>query len=129
MPRADKRYTAGLMERLNRTVPNTEGRTWHLEEGSTTYGRWWRVSECGPSGELYHDIAAGQTEADMQSALAHYLDGYSAATLRARDAVRDVLTWAVEDYGYLAESGEYDLRPHYAEYRDKSRAALDALDA
>lgn len=82
MPRADRRYTLGLMERLERTIPNTEGRTWHLEHGSTTYGRWWRVCERGEHGALYSDIAAGATEYDMQRALAHYLDGYAAAASR-----------------------------------------------
>jgi hypothetical protein len=91
------------MERLERTVPNTEGRAWHLEHGSTTYGRWWRVCEAdivtscsgqtGPWGGLHADIAAGATEYDMQRALAHYLDGYSAG----RDAMRAVLA-EVRDY-------------------------------
>jgi len=78
--RADKRYTQGLMERLARTVPNTPGRVWHLEEGSQTYGRMWRVCERGESYELYSDIASGVSEYDLQRALAHYLDGYSAAS-------------------------------------------------
>ena len=77
MPRADRRYTLGLMERLERTIPNTEGREWHLERGSTAYGRWWRVCERGASWELYCDIASGRTEADLQAALAHFLDGYA----------------------------------------------------
>lgn len=77
MARADRAYTLGLMGRLKRTIPNTEGRTWHLEHGSVTYGRWWRVCERGEHGELYGDIASGRTESDVQTALAHFLDGYA----------------------------------------------------
>ena len=97
MPRADKRYTAGLMERLHRTVPNTEGRAWIIDEGSTTYGRWWRVCEAevvtnhlgqsGPWRGHYAEIAYGRTEYDMQQALAHYLDGYTAGRAHAFGAI------------------------------------------
>ena len=77
MPRADRRYTDGLMARLNRTVPNTEGRVWHLEQGSQTYGRMWRVCErATDTGALYHDIARGMTESALQDNLAAFLDGY-----------------------------------------------------
>ena len=78
MARASRRYTTGLMERLDRTVPNTPGRVWHLEEGSVTYGRWWRVCEREiDTGALYSDIAAGRTESDMQATLGAFLNGYS----------------------------------------------------
>jgi hypothetical protein len=80
MARADRRYTEGLMARLQRTVPNTEGRVWHLEQGSQTYGRMWRVSERDTTtGGLYHDIARGVSESALQDNLGAFLDGYDAA--------------------------------------------------
>jgi hypothetical protein len=81
MPRADRVYTNGLMARLERTVPVSEdGRVWHLEQGSVTYGLWWRVFERDTTtGALYREIVAGRTEYDMQRALGAFLDGYDRA--------------------------------------------------
>ncbi len=83
MPRADKVYTEGLLARLNRAIPNTDGREWIIDPGSVKYGRWWHVCERDTTtGGHYPDIASGRTEYDMQRALAHFLDGYAMATNR-----------------------------------------------
>lgn len=75
--RADRRYTDGLMARLERTIPLPEGWRWHLEQGSTTYGYWWRVFELEEkTGGLYRGIVTGRTEGDLQQVLGAYLDGY-----------------------------------------------------
>jgi len=81
MPRADRRYTNGLMARLERTTDAEEGRVWHLEQGSTTYGRWWRVFERDvQTGALHREIVSGRTESDMQHALGAWLDGSDRAS-------------------------------------------------
>lgn len=131
MPRADRRYTLGLMERLERTIPNTEGRTWHLEHGSTTYGRWWRVCERDdPSGGHHADIAAGATEYDMQRALAHYLDGYSAgqrsawsdaAHTAALALVETVTLWEDDESGMDSSDFITDCERIAAEFKDATR--------
>lgn len=76
--KTDRRYTEGLLARLVRTVtPPPPAVRWTLEQGSTTYGRAWRVTSASATGALYRTIATGQTERELQEALAHYLDGYS----------------------------------------------------
>ena len=80
MARADRRYTDGLMARLNRTIEPPEGRRWVLEQGSQTYGRMWRVCSASlTTGAHYRDLAYGATERELQMALGHFLDGYDMA--------------------------------------------------
>jgi len=87
MARADRQYTDSLMVWLARTVPNTDGRMWHLVQGSSTYDRMWRVCEAdivtnaagisGPWGYFHADIASGRTESDLQGKLDAFLAGYA----------------------------------------------------
>lgn len=94
--RADRRYTDGLMARLDRTITPAPGHAWHLECGSVTYGRWWRMFERdNTTGELHREIAGGRNERDVQVALGSFLDGYDrhesdthAATIRQQSCPR-----------------------------------------
>ena len=74
MARADRRYTRGLMERLNRTLPLPDGWMWELQEGSKTNGIGWRVHECHNHAQ-YTQVAFGTTEGELQDSLGAFLDG------------------------------------------------------
>lgn len=63
------------LARIEAANPAPEGFVWHIEEGSVTYGRWWRLYHRSNPGGLHNEKAAAPNARGLLDQMLAYAQG------------------------------------------------------